>query len=231
MSDLPESLFANPVWHALHSGHRHLGTVTDLACRYDSEVVPFAAVLAPTHAAMGQLRSLLVAGESTWVIGEEHLPVPGLLREDTLDCLQMVMPEEVSLPDASAQVVRLAEANAGEMVGLTTLAFPGFFRQRTCEMGAYLGVRSATGELIAMGGERLRFAGFSEISGVCAHPSFRGRGLATDIIWALVRSHRANGVVSWLHVATGNHRAIKLYQHMGFTTIRTVTLHRIIRRD
>jgi hypothetical protein len=42
------------------------------------------------------------------------------------------------------------------MVALTTLAFPGFFRSRTCEMGSYYGVRSSSGELIAMGGERLQ---------------------------------------------------------------------------
>ena len=54
------------------------------------------------------------------------------------------------------------------MVALTTLAFPSFFRSRTCEMGSYYGVRSCTGELLAMGGERLQLDGYSEISALCS---------------------------------------------------------------
>ena len=50
-------------------------------------------------------------------------------------------------------------------------------------MGSYYGVRSPSGELIAMGGERLQLDGYSEISAVCTHPS-----------------HRCDGLVSWLHV-------------------------------
>jgi predicted GNAT family acetyltransferase len=114
------------------------------------------------------------------------------------------------------------------MVALTTLAFPGFFRQRTCETGSYYGVRSPSGEFIAMGGERLKL-GFTEISAVCTHPSFRGRGLAAAIIWRLVREHRKESVVSWLHVASVNRRAAELYLRMGFEEIREVTLHRVLR--
>ena len=57
------------------------------------------------------------------------------------------------------------------------------------------------GELIAMGGERLQLDGYSEISAVCTHPSFRGQGFAARLIWHLVRNHRCDGLVSWLHVA------------------------------
>jgi len=114
------------------------------------------------------------------------------------------------------------------MVALTTLAFPGFFRHRTCDMGAYYGVRSG-GELIAMGGERLMLDGYSEISGVCTHPSHRGKGLAASLIWHLARNHRRDGLVSWLHVGADNHHAIELYLRLGFRTIRRVTIHRISR--
>ncbi|HXM90500.1 MAG TPA: GNAT family N-acetyltransferase [Candidatus Dormibacteraeota bacterium] len=71
--------------------------------------------------------------------------------------------------------------------------------------------------------------GFTEISGVCTHPTFRGRGLAAAIIWQVVREHRKEGVVSWLHVASANRRAAQLYLRMGFEEIRKVTLHRVSR--
>jgi predicted GNAT family acetyltransferase len=116
------------------------------------------------------------------------------------------------------------------MVALTTLAFPGFFSIRTCEMGSYYGVRSSSGELIAMGGERLQLDGYSEISAVCTHPSFRGQGFAVSLIWHLVRNHRRDGPVSWLHVGCANHRAVKLFLGMGFQQVRKVMLHRISRK-
>ena len=178
---------------------------------------------------MLQLSSLLKGGESVWIIGKEYSEVAGLVREETLECLQMVLPASVRVPDSDIEIVKLADSNAGEMVALTTLAFPGFFRQRTCEMGSYYGVRSPSGELIAMGGERLKLEGFTEISAVCTHPAFRGRGLAAAIIWQVVREHRQEGLVSWLHVASANRRAQELYLRMGFAEIRRVTLHRVSR--
>jgi GNAT superfamily N-acetyltransferase len=237
MNDLPEDLFANPVWHALHTEHRGFAIIprdarhSGAACRYPADVVPFAAVSAPTIDAMRQLHSLLGHGEFTWLIGKRFPQIPALVCEGTLECLQMVLPETIALPDPATDVIRLSSENAQEMVALTTLAFPGFFRQRTCEMGSYYGIRSSSGELIAMGGERLKLNGFSEISGVCTHPSFRGRGFAARLIWQVVRGHRLGGIVSWLHVASANQHAIELYLRMGFEVVRTVILHRISRQD
>jgi predicted GNAT family acetyltransferase len=230
MTDLPEALFANPVWHALRTKHRHLAVSAGDACRYPADVAPFAAVAAPSTSALQSLHSLLVPEEYVWVMGESYPSVPNLTCEETLQCLQMVLPEEVSPPSPTLEIVPLSKANAQEMEALTTLAFPGFFRSRTCEMGSYHGVRS-DGELIAMGGERLMLDGYPEISGVCTHPAHRGKGHAANLIWHLVRSHRHDGLVSWLHVSAANHRAIELYRRMGFIVSRMVTLHRIRRND
>jgi ribosomal protein S18 acetylase RimI-like enzyme len=234
MSDLPESLFLNPVWHALRTKHLHFAKATAEACRYPGDVAPFVAVSVPTAETMQQLRSLLAPGEFTWLMAEQYPEIAGLARESTLDCFQMVLPEKISARNNTAGetgITPLTHANAHEMVALTDLAFPGFFRQRTCKMGAYYGVRSSSGELIAMGGERLKLEGFSEISGVCTHPSFRGKGLAASIMWQLVRDHRREGVVSWLHVSCGNQHATEIYLRMGFEIVRKLTLHRIARRE
>jgi predicted GNAT family acetyltransferase len=146
----------------------------------------------------------------------------------------MVLPEEITPPGPTTETVRLSDANALEMVALTTLAFPGYFRKRTCEMGSYYGVRSgarSVGELIAMGGERLMLDRYAEISGVFTHPAHRGKGLAASLIWQLVRDHRRDGLVSWLHVGSENRQAIDLYLRMGFKEVREVTLNRISRKD
>jgi len=230
MNDLPESLFANPAWHALQTKHRHFAVSVGDACRYPADVAPFAAVAAPTTVALQQLHSLLAPGEPVWLIGERYPAVPELNFEGTMECLQMVLPETVTPAGPTNEIVRLSNANAPAMVALTTIAFPGFFRSRTSEMGSYYGIRS-DGELIAMGGERLRLDGYAEISGVCTHPAHRGKGLAASLIWQLARTHRRDGLVSWLHVGGENHRAIELYLRMGFRAVRKVMLNRISRKD
>jgi hypothetical protein len=93
-----------------------------------------------------------------------------------------------------------------ELVGDTDVAFPGFFRSRTCEMGSYYGVRS-DGNLIAMGGERITLDGYPEISGICTHRAHRGQGHAASLICHLGRNHRRAGPVSWLQVSAENHHA------------------------
>lgn len=228
MSDLPESLFANPILHALDTRHRHLAIRAGGACRYPPDVAPFAAVTDASESTLRELSSLLTGGESVWIAGENYPRVPELVFETTLPCLQMVLEDADSLPSADAGIERLTDGDARDMVALTELAFPGFFRSRTCEMGAYYGVRRA-GELIAMGGERLLLDGYSEISGLCTHSAHRGKGLAAGLIGQLARSHRSEGVVSWLHVGSENRHAIELYLRLGFRRVREVAMQRVSR--
>jgi hypothetical protein len=131
MANLRDRLFANPVWHALQTRHRHLAVSEGDACRYPAEVVPFAAVAAPTSVALRQLHSLLAPGEFVWLIGENYPHVPEIRFEETLECLQMMLPEEVVPPDPTIDIAiaSLSDANTAEMVALTDLAFPGFFAE------------------------------------------------------------------------------------------------------
>ena len=226
MTELPDALFLNPVWHALRGPHRHLAIDAGAACRYAADVAPFAAISEPGGETNRQLHGLLAPGESLWITGDARHP--GLEMEQELDCLQMVLPLAAPLPPAGAGIVPLTAAEAPEMVALTDLAFPGFFRPATYKMGSYYGVR-ADGELIAMAGERLRLDGFPELSGICTHPEFRGRGLAAGLIGHLTRIHRRDGLISWLHVGASNTRAIDLYRELGFKAARNLLLRRIRR--
>jgi ribosomal protein S18 acetylase RimI-like enzyme len=226
---MPGAPFLNPVWHALHGPHRNLAIVEGNACRYPADVSPFAAIGAPGDRTFDELRLLLAPEESVWIV-DFGRTVPGLKVVDSLDCVQMVLPADAELPTRSDGVIPLTPANAHEMVRLTDMAFPGFFRPRTYRMGSYWGVR-VNGELVAMGGERLRLDGYPELSSICTHPAHRGKGLASNVIGHIMRCHRAAGLRSWLHVGAPNTRAIDLYTSLGFQRVRTLMLHRIVRTD
>ena len=87
------------------------------ACRYPADVAPFAAVGAPTAAALQQVHSLLAPGELVYLIGERYPHIPELSFGERFGVLQMVLPEEVSTPDSAnddsaAEIVPLTDANA-----------------------------------------------------------------------------------------------------------------------
>lgn len=228
MIELTDTRFLNPVWHALHGPHRHLAIGSGAACRYPADVAPFAAMEAGSDTAHRHLHALLGVGESVWVAGEPHHP--GLRVEQELECVQMVFLRDAPppVPAPGSDIVPLCGENAGEMVALTDVAFPGFFRPATHQMGRYVGIRM-DGRLIAMAGERLRLEGCPELSGICTHPEHRGKGLAAGLIGHLVETHRRAGLTSWLHVGAPNTRAIQLYERLGFLRMRNLMLRRISR--
>jgi predicted GNAT family acetyltransferase len=80
-----------------------------------------------------------------------------------------------------------------------------------------------------MAGERLAVGGMQEISGVCTHPEFAGRGYARRLTQALLRRHRRRGVGSFLHVSESNAAARRLYESMGFEARAALPLARIER--
>jgi GNAT superfamily N-acetyltransferase len=228
VSDLSPSLFLNPAWHALHGPHRHLAIERGEACRYPADVSPFAAVAEPSLPAFEALRELLAPDEPVWIVHGLPARLPGLVLDGSLECLQMVLPTEVALPTATNAAEALSGAHAAEMVALTDAAFPGFFRRNTYRMGSYFGLRR-DGALAAMAGERLRLEGHPEMSSICTHPNNRGQGLARALILHLAHHHRSQGLVSWLQVGAANTPAIALYRDLGFETVRSVILHRLVR--
>jgi ribosomal protein S18 acetylase RimI-like enzyme len=235
MHRLPAELFEDPAWHALNTWHSHLALIEGDARKYPLDVAPFAALAKPTELALWELHSLLAPGESVWLFGTHYPHLPELHKEGTLECVQMVLTTELTEQSTATKIERLSAADSDAMVTLTDIAFPGFFRSRTYAMGEYYGVwsdsREASGELIAMAGERLVLDGYSEISGVCTHPDHRGKGLAANLIARVANYQREQGVVSFLHVGSENTRAIGLYLRLGFVEVRRVTLMRLSRAE
>jgi ribosomal protein S18 acetylase RimI-like enzyme len=233
--DLPKELFTDPVWHALNTRHSHLALIEGDARKYPLDVAPFATLAKPTELALWELHSLLAPGESVWLYGTHYPHLPELRNEGTLECVQMVLTMDLAEEASTIQPDRLSPADSDAMVTLTDIAFPGFFRSRTYEMGTYYGVwldsRDASGELIAMAGDRLALDGYTEISGVCTHPRHRGKGLAANLMARVARDHGEQGVVSFLHVVSSNTRAINLYLRLGFVETGRVTLTRLSRPE
>jgi predicted GNAT family acetyltransferase len=101
------------------------------------------------------------------------------------------------------------------MLELTAATDPGPFLPQTIQMGSYFGIRASDGRLVAMAGERLQTNGFAEISAVCTHPEFRGRGYARDLTTFLAAQILTAGKSPFLHVKSENGAKV-VYQKIGF---------------
>jgi ribosomal protein S18 acetylase RimI-like enzyme len=210
----------NAVWHALTTHHADFADVAGTARRYRPDVSVFGGVEHFDDDAWHDLAALVGPGRPA-VLFRPDLPEPppGWTRLGGGVGHQMVLRElaAVDVPDARS----LGPEDAPEMMALVELTRPGPFAMRTVELGGYLGVFE-DGQLVAMAGERLHLPGFCEISAVCTRPAHRGRGLAAGLTALVARAIQARGEQPFLHHASENDPARRVYESLGFEFRRTV---------
>lgn len=223
-------LLDRPVWSSLTTAHRHLSEGNGFARRYVPEVNVFASAADDNDQASAGLGALVDAGRRIYVMQVPDVIVPpGIAAVKLAKGVQMVATSTIALED-DADIVTLTQDDAPEMLALATLTEPGPFRSRTHEMGHFRGIR-LDGRLAAMAGERMRFPGYTEVSAVCTHPDFRGRGLARRLSRAVAAAIQARGETPFLHAWKANHPAIALYETLGFRWRTDVNVAVLERQD
>jgi predicted GNAT family acetyltransferase len=176
----------------------------------------FASACDDGETALAALAALVQPGERVYVLQVPEIVVPsGFVAVKMAKGVQMIATRSVTAEWAREDFLELTDADAPEMLTLARLTEPGPFLSRTHTMGTFLGVRSDA-RLVAMAGERFRFSGYTEISGVCTHPEFRGRGLARRLSAAVAAHIESRGERPFLHAWKTNVAAISLYQSLGF---------------
>jgi predicted GNAT family acetyltransferase len=216
-----------PIWTALTTRQAHLGQGDGLARRYHPDVAPFAALASETPTAYRALHQLLVPHEQVVLQSLDPMgPADGLqMTHVGMICQMVAMHHEAGGTD-DQEVIKLSNVDAKDMLDLVQKTKPGPFGKRTGEMGNYIGIRGQ-GRLIAMAGERMCIEGYVEISAVCVHEDWRGRGLAGRLVKILRRDIEQRGDTPFLHVFSDNTSAIGLYERLGFEPRRTFYLTRI----
>lgn len=217
----PSHVLDNPARASLLGAHARFAESVGSVLRYHPEVSVFVSLPPdPTARDWRDAATLLGPGAVLPTAGDQPTPPPDWEQVLHIPGVQLVDEGLRAEPDPEA--VRLGPADVPEMLALVEHARPGPFLPRTVELGTYLGIRHE-GRLVAMAGERLRPPGWTEISAVCTHADFRGRGLATRLIRAVAYGIRERGQTPFLHTAAENAGAIRLYEALGFRLRRTVT--------
>jgi predicted GNAT family acetyltransferase len=226
---MPAHPLDRPVWAALTTGQAHLARGGPLALRFPAEYGLFAAARDHSPESQAALAGLAPPGGRIWLVEAAEAPLPpGLHAVSRATCQQMAM-QALAPGRQDCPIAPLDEADAPAMLALATLTEPGPFFGRTHQLGRFVGVKQ-DGRLVAMAGERMKPAGFTEVSGVCTHPAYRGRGYAGALMRDVAGRILARGETPILHVYASNTPAIALYEMLGFRIRREVTMTVLERR-
>ena len=218
----------NPIWESLVTLRSNFAEGSELARRFPPDVTTLAGFREPGKQAFEALAAVMADGRASALFLPEAMEVPaGWQTVVAMPLLQMTLAPSRSI-SAAVDVSELTTADGPEMLALAELTQPGPFGTRTGELGNYIGVRRDR-KIVAMAGERLRVDGHTEISAVCTHPDYLGRGFAAGLIGTLVERIRGRGESPFLHVRGNNHRAIALYKRLDFEP-RVELLSLVLRR-
>jgi GNAT superfamily N-acetyltransferase len=224
-----DALLKHVAWHSLTGPQAALSVGSAEARRYAPGFSPIIAFADPERAKLAAIEPYCEPGEHLYCGGWSGAAPAGwrIAAETTL--VKMVWAGPMPALDEALAAVRLGPEHAAQALELVALTQPGPFGPRNLELGEYFGCFEGP-RLVAMAGERMHAGTLREISGVCTHPAFQGRGLARRLMQRLLRREMQRGETPFLQVRRNNASAHDLYERMGFED-RQEMLIRILTRE
>jgi len=221
-------LLDNVVWHTLSGPHARFAAGTDVARRYARGFSPIVGFRDGDRPDFAALAPYCEPGEHFYCdVWTGQAPADWCIdAESTM--FKMVWEHATPPADELQDAVPLRAEHASAALELAQLTRPGPFGPRTIELGDYFGCFDR-GRLVAMAGERMFAGRLREVSGVCTHPDFQGRGLARRLVAKLIARQVAREETPFLHVMRDNAAAHGLYVSMGFRDYRE-TVVRVVSR-
>jgi ribosomal protein S18 acetylase RimI-like enzyme len=212
----------NPAWYALCSGNKNFSNGNDKVKFFDREVSPFIAAKENSEEYFQLLFDLIPHNEAVIFISSKQMAFPSIWNiRRLIKGIQMIYESHKIEEEPNADIIPLNNSHIDQMVSLTKLTDPGPFESRTIEFGHYYGIMKQN-KLVAMAGQRLHVNDFTEISAVCTHPDFTGKGYAKDLLRHQIHRMQSSSFTPYLHVRSDNHRAINVYESLGFKTRKEI---------
>jgi len=221
-----QHLLDNPIYHALQTGNQSFAAGNTMALYMNPDIGLFAGLQNNTAADLQTLHDGLPAGRWAILFTPQAIEVSDKWTiKVQRPLLQMVHEQHTSFPTATEQLIDLTEEQVPAMLALTKLTNPGPFFTKTIAFGNYKGIFK-NNQLAAMIGQRLQPGNYVEISAVCTHPDYTGKGYAAQLLQVQIDMIQAAGKIPFLHVYPEN-PACKLYRQTGFTIRKEMVVYLI----
>lgn len=224
-----EHVLDNPAWNALISGNKHLSNGNGEVRYFDKNVSPFIALKEITSDNFRLLHEMLPHNGPALFLTPVEMDIPApwkVLR--IMEGLQMVCDPVKQQDELHQKMIPLTDEHVPQMLALAKLTNPGPFESRTITFGHYYGIFEGD-ELAAMAGQRMHAFNYAEVSAVCTHPDYTGKGYASQLLQYQINRIKAASGIPFLHVRHDNDRAIKVYESLGFSTRRQVYFYVMIK--
>jgi ribosomal protein S18 acetylase RimI-like enzyme len=212
------SLLDNPIWHALNTLDAGKNIGNHQLAYLDADISPFIGMASWDRSSQEELHAGTPRGRTWFLLIKEPVTfIDELATVSSIPLFQFYCPGPAKLQPLKEEklIVPLNDDHIDQMVALATLTKPGPFGKRTKEFGNYHGIFDGK-RLVAMGGERLHLPGYTEISAICTHPDYQGRGYGAMMVGFLARQIFQKAGVPFLHARTNNQQALKIYRAQGF---------------
>jgi predicted GNAT family acetyltransferase len=226
-----DHLLDNPAWNALQTGNQQLAFGSADVKYFDKAVSPFIGLRNNTDDNFRELYELLPHdGPIVFISPIEREMPAGWQVLQHIPCYQMVYNGQVKDIQKDIELTPLRDEHIPQMLSLTKLTNPGPFAARTINFGHYYGVFDGD-KLVAMTGQRMNALPYVEISAVCTHPDYLGKGYAQQLLNFHINRIIAAGNIPMLHVRHDNDRAVDVYKKVGFQIRREINFYIIKKQD
>lgn len=215
----------DPAWYSLNETHKDFAVDYGQIKFYDPDHCPFGGALNDNETGSGIVTYASLT-DSFFVIGNRPDINDKVQIESELICDQMVLDKRIDI-DIQENIIELqTEIQRHELFKLVNLVQPGYFRNKTADLGSYYGIYKSH-QLIAVAGERMKMDGHTELSAIVTHPEHTGKGYAKQLIVHASNKIFNESKIPYLHVADTNFNAIRLYEKLGFLKRKKISFWKL----
>jgi len=215
----------NPVYYALTETHQHLAISYGGIKFYQPQYCPFGGFINISNTENG-IEKYARLINNFYVVGDKpNYKNKGACKyhlKNELVCGQMILDKPYPI-EISEKIIELCTTtHKGDLYNLVNLVQPGYFKNKTSEMGNYYGIYKDA-QLVAVTGERMKMKKYTEVSAVVTHSQHVKNGYAKQLVYFTCNKIFEEGKIPYLHVADTNMIAIKLYEKLGFEIRRKIS--------
>lgn len=215
----------NPAWYSLSETHHKFAVDYNTIQFYHPDYCPFGGFITQENISKA-IDAYSELTDNFFIVGEKPQLSNQLELKKELICLQMIINNRLDIEIKENIVALTTSEHIDALFELVSLVQPGYFKRKTALLGNYFGIFKDN-KLIAVTGERMKMNDFTEVSAIVTHPDYTGQGYAKQLIAHAVNTIFDQNKTPYLHVVESNIGAIKLYEKLGFTTRRKMSLWHI----
>jgi len=219
----------NPTWYSLSETHKDFAIDYGDVKFYHPDYCPFGGLVNPGTTETG-ISSYATLTNNFFIVGIQPDINEKVRLNNELVCNQMVLDKQIDI-EIDKHIIELqTEHQKADLFALVNLVQPGYFKNKTADLGGYYGIYK-NNKLVAITGERMKMSKFTELSAIVTHPEHTGKGYARQLITYASNKVFNEGKIPYLHVADKNIRAISLYSKLGFLTRRKISFWNLLTNE